>query len=145
MSPRRRPATLLTALVLLGACSGASADDVDNDVVLTEMAIGTSGAWEPGQQVLAVRNEGGAHHNLIVCPGDASGCEDGGVAMELLDKPEVRDEDVLADETSSLVLGAGASAVVRIDELSAGSYRLWCAIPNHAARGMEAIVEVDDA
>jgi uncharacterized cupredoxin-like copper-binding protein len=140
---RRRTAALLLGLAVLAACNGAAADDAANEVVLTEKAIGAPSAWSPGEQVLEVRNEGDAHHNLIICPGDETGCTEGGVAMDLLEKPEVRDPDVVPDRTSSLVLGAGASAVVRTDALEAGTHRLWCAIPNHAARGMELLVEVE--
>ena len=71
-----------------------------------------------GPQVLAVRNEGGAHHNLILCPGDERGCDDGGgVGMDVLVKPQVRDPDAFPDRTSSLIVGAGADAVVRTDPL----------------------------
>ena len=145
MSPTRvHTRAMLAAIVLLASgCAGAAADAVDHEVVLTEKAIGTSTPWRTGPQVLEVVNEGHAHHNLIICPGDEQGCDAGGVPMELLEKPEVRDERVVPDRTSSLVLGAGARAVVRTDELSPGTHRLWCAIPNHAARGMELVVEVE--
>jgi hypothetical protein len=133
---------LVGLALLLTACSGAAADPVDHEVVLTEKAIGAATGWSPGEQLLEVRNDGAAHHNLILCPGDETGCHDGGVPMELIEKPEVRDPDVVPDRTSSLVLGAQASAVVRTEHLDPGSYRLWCAIPNHAARGMELTVEV---
>ena len=144
MTARRSPfrGLLLGLGLLLTACSGAAADPVDHEVVLTEKAIGTATGWSPGEQVLEVHNDGAAHHNLILCPGDESGCHAGGVPMELIEKPEVRDPAVVPDRTSSLVLGAQASAVVRTEHLDAGSYRLWCAIPNHAARGMELKVEV---
>jgi hypothetical protein len=141
---RARRTTAAAVLALLTACSTAAADGVDREVVLTEMAIGTSTDWAPGEQVLEVHNDGGAHHNLIICPGDAEGCDGGGVRLDLLEKPEVRDERVVPDKTSSLVVGSGARAVVRTEALEAGSYRLWCAIPNHAARGMETVVEVVD-
>jgi uncharacterized cupredoxin-like copper-binding protein len=139
---RTRALAVLAAVAMLSACSTAAADEVDREVVLTEMAIGTSTDWAPGEQVLEVVNDGGAHHNLIICPGDASGCTEGGVGMELLEKPDVRDERVVPDRTSSLVVGSGARAVVRTDALEEGSHRLWCAIPNHAARGMELVVDV---
>ena len=140
---RRPPASLLSVLVLLVGCASASADGVDHEVVLTEKAVGTATPWQSGEQILEVVNDGQAHHNLIICPGGEDGCTDGGVRMELLEKPDVRDPSLVPDETSSLVLGAGASAVVRTDELEPGPHRLWCAIPNHAARGMELIVEVE--
>jgi uncharacterized cupredoxin-like copper-binding protein len=141
--PRPPRTALLVGLALLAACSGAAADDAEHEVVLTEKAIGAPSSWAAGEQVLEVHNEGDAHHNLIICPGDATGCSEGGVAMELLEKPDVRDPDVIPDRTSSLVLGAGAAAVVRTEALEPGTHRLWCAIPNHAARGMELLVEVE--
>lgn len=163
MTRRRRPAAIASAWVLAvaalagceagpGGTADASADgrpigaelaDQATAVVLTEMAVATASPWPAGPQLLHVRNEGGAHHNLIICPGDATGCDDGGgVPMDLLVKPEVRDPAAIPDRTSSLVLGAGADAVVRVDALDPGSYVLWCAIPNHAARGMQRIIEV---
>jgi hypothetical protein len=138
----RRAALALGLVAALSACSGAAADTDRHEVVLSEKAIGATAGWAPGEQELEVRNDGAAHHNLIICPGDETGCTQGGVPMELLEKPEVRDPEVIPDRTSSLVLGAGASAVVRTGPLEAGTHRLWCAIPNHAARGMELLVEV---
>lgn len=136
---RGRVVVLAATLALLGC----SSDDA-REVVLTEMAVATATPWPAGSQALEVRNDGGAHHNLIVCPGDEGGCEDGGVAMDVVVPPDVRDPDAFPDRTSSLVLGAGAQATVRTDPLEPGSYVLWCAIPNHAARGMQLTIEVTD-
>lgn len=152
----RRTLALVAAVALTVGCSassdavagpGAAGDDtvddtVDGEVVLTEMAIATEGTWPTGARTLLVRNAGGAHHNLIICPGDADGCAESGVAMDVVRPPEVRDPSVVPDRTSSLVLGAGADAVVRTDDLEPGPHLLWCAIPNHAARGMARVVEV---
>lgn len=158
MTRRRWPTLAVVAVTLVG-CTGAPdtatpdastgrpiPDDLAEQatsVVLTEMAVATPSPWPTGPQLLHVRNDGGAHHNLIICPGDETGCDEGGgVPMDLLVKPEVRDPAAIPDRTSSLVLGAGADAVVRVDPLDPGSYVLWCAIPNHAARGMQRVIEV---
>jgi uncharacterized cupredoxin-like copper-binding protein len=150
---RRNPlAAGLVALALAAtACTGqtvTAADGasvpIDHEVLLVEKAIGAPNPWTEGPQVLAVSNEGGAHHNLIICPGDELGCDEGGgVGMDVLSKPQVRDPEAFPDRTSSLVVGAGAHAVVRTDPLPPGTYRLWCAIPLHAERGMQLVVEVE--
>lgn len=144
----RRTLALAAAAALAVGCSAAASPDgdaaerVDGEVVLTEMAVATEGAWPTGERTLLVRNAGGAHHNLIICPGDAEGCADSGIGMDVVRAPQVRDPSVVPDRTTSLVLGAGADAVVRTDALEPGPHLLWCAIPNHAARGMARVVEV---
>jgi uncharacterized cupredoxin-like copper-binding protein len=150
----RLPLTIAAAVVVLAGCADGSiagSDDrvaaagvaIDHEVVLVEKAFGVASRWTAGPQVLAVRNEGGAHHNLILCPGDERGCaEGGGVGMDVLVKPQVRDPDAFPARTSSLIVGAGADAVVRTDPLEPGTYRLWCGIPLHAERGMQRVIEV---
>jgi uncharacterized cupredoxin-like copper-binding protein len=152
VSPARVLWAVAAAVALAGcaaAAPGGSDDGVaaagvsaDHEVVLVEKAFGVAGRWTAGPQVLAVRNEGGAHHNLILCPGDEHGCAGGGVGMDVLVKPQVRDPDAFPTRTSSLIVGAGAEAIVRTDPLEPGTYRLWCGIPLHAERGMQRVIEV---
>lgn len=130
----------LGAAALLAACS--SVPDADTTVVLTEMAIDIEPDQPMGRSVWEVVNAGAAHHNLTVCPGDPGECVGDPVTQRVLRKPEgARDPDSLPDETGALVLGDGWSSIVEID-LDPGRYRLYCAVPNHAARGMETMIRV---
>ena len=97
-------------------------------------AIGTA-VWE-------VANTGAAHHSLTVCPGDLGRCVAEPVPLRVLRKPEdVRDPDALPDETAALVLGNGWESLIELD-LQPGRYRLYCGVPNHAAKGMDAVIRV---
>ena len=141
MPPLRRwSAGLAVVAVLLSGCSGVP--EADARVVLSEMAIDV-GQWQPmGRQVWEVSNVGAAHHNLTICPGDPGTCVDEPLPQKVLAKPEgARDPESLPDETDALVLGDGWTSTVEVT-LEPGRYRLYCAVPNHAAKGMEAIVKV---
>jgi uncharacterized cupredoxin-like copper-binding protein len=131
-----------TALVSLLAAGCAGAPEPDLEVGMTEMAIFTETTIPAGTTVWEVTNVGETHHNLTICPGTADACEGENVEQQVIRKPEeARDPDDLPDVTDALVLGAGWTALVEVD-LEPGSYRLWCAVPNHAANGMQLGVDV---
>ena len=131
------------ALVLGALATGCSSPpEADTKVVLTEMAIDVEQWQSMGRNVWEVANAGQAHHNLTICPGDPGQCVGDAVTQEVLVKPaDARDPDALPDSTDALVLGAGSTTTVAFD-LDPGRYRLYCAVPNHVAKGMEAIIKV---
>lgn len=137
---RRLCAVLGVVGLLAVGCS--SPPQADTTVVLSEMAIAVE-QWQPmGRSVWEVRNVGQAHHNLTICPGDPGECVGEAVTQEVLVKPaDARDPDALPDSTDALVLGNGSTTTVAVD-LEPGRYRLYCAVPNHVAKGMEAIIKV---
>lgn len=141
MPPLRRWfAVLAVAAGLLSGCSGVP--EADARVVLSEMAIDMEKWQSMGPQVWEVTNVGAAHHNLTICPGDPGACVDDPVVQKVLAKPEgARDPEALPDETDALVLGDGWTTTVEVD-LEPGRYRLYCGVPNHAAKGMETIIKV---
>ena len=109
---------------------------------MSEFAIDIAKDQPLGRSVWAVTNAGKAHHNLTICPGDPGECAGEPVLQKVLRKPEgARDPDALPDETTALVLGDGWETTVEV-ELDPGRYRLYCAVPNHAAKGMETIIRV---
>lgn len=135
---------LIAEALMLGAfATGCSSPpEIDTKVVLSEMAIDVD-KWQPmGRQVWEVSNVGAAHHNLTICPGDPGQCVGDAVTQEVLVKPEgARDPEALPDETDALVLGDGWTSTVEVN-LEPGRYRLYCGVPNHAAKGMETIIKV---
>lgn len=138
------PLRLLIAAIAVVA-SGCAADAppvADARVVLTEMAIGI-GQFQPmGTSVWEVANTGAAHHNLTICPGDIDRCVEQPIVQRVLRKPEgARDPQSLPDETPALVLGDGWESLVEVD-LEPGRYRLYCGVPNHAAKGMQTMIKV---
>jgi uncharacterized cupredoxin-like copper-binding protein len=134
-------AWLVACLTLLAACGGA-APEADVEVGLTEMAIWADGDVPAGTSVWQVTNSGEAHHNLTICEGDVGACEGPNVDQRVLEhEPTARDQDALPDVTDALVLGAGWTNLIEV-ELAPGTYRLWCAVPNHAVKGMDTTVEV---
>ena len=140
MTWRRLFAVTLVVGALGTGCS--SPPEADTKVVLSEMAIDIEKWQSMGPQVWEVANVGAAHHNLTICPGDPGACVSEPVMQKVLVKPEdARDADALPDETDALVLGDGSTSTVEVD-LEPGRYRLYCAVPNHAAKGMEAIIKV---
>ena len=65
------------------------------------------------------------------------------LCTEVLEKPELaRDPDALPHRTEHLVLGGGYRSVVAVD-LDPGRYRFYCAVVNHAPRGMTTVVDVE--
>lgn len=140
MTLRRLCAVLALLGTLIPACT--SAPEADTAVVLSEMAIDVE-LWQPmGRSVWEVTNVGQAHHNLTVCPGDPGQCVGDAVTQDVLVKPaDARDPDALPDATDALVVGSGSTTTVAVD-LEPGRYRLYCAVPNHVSRGMEAIIKV---
>lgn len=131
----------VAAVLLLSACSGAP--EPDGEIVLTEMAIAAPAAVAPGTHVWEVRNTGQTHHSLTVCRGEPGRCDGEHLEQQVLVKdPTARDPDSLPDATDALVLGSGWTNVVQLD-LAPGTYRLWCGVPNHAARGMETMLTVN--
>jgi uncharacterized cupredoxin-like copper-binding protein len=130
------------ALVVVG-CGGAPAPpEPDLEVGLTEMAVFAAAEVPAGRSVWRVANDGDAHHNLTVCAGGIDTCDGPNLVQDVLVKePTARDPDALPDETDALVLGSGWTSTVAVD-LAPGTYRLWCAVPNHAARGMQTLLEV---
>jgi uncharacterized cupredoxin-like copper-binding protein len=137
---RRLCAVVLTLGALATGCS--SAPEADATVVLSEMAIAVDQWQSMGRSVWEVANVGQAHHNLTICPGDPGECVGDTVIQEVLVKPaDARDPDALPDSTDALVVGSGSTTTVAVD-LDPGRYRLYCAVPNHVAKGMEAIIKV---
>ena len=130
----------VAAVTLAAGCSSPPAPDTE--VTLSEMVIAADEDMEMGPSVWRVRNTGEAHHNLTICPGTKGECVDDAIVQKVLVKPEgARDPDALPDETDALVLGNGWDTLVEVD-LEPGRYRLYCAVPNHAVKGMETIVMV---
>lgn len=135
---------LVACLIVVAAfATGCRATpEPDLEVTLAEMTIAAPTFGEMGQSVWRVRNVGQAHHNLTVCPGTMGECVGEAVLQKVLRKPDdARDPDALPDETGALVLGNGWETVVSLD-LEPGRYRLYCAVPNHVAKGMETVVMV---
>jgi plastocyanin len=140
MGLRRLSAAVVLLGLLAGGCGGVP--EADTTVVLSEMAIDVELWQSMGRSVWEVRNVGQAHHNLTICPGDPGTCVGEAVTQDVLAKPaDARDPDALPDSTDALVLGSGSVTTVAVD-LEPGRYRLYCAVPNHAAKGMEAIIKV---
>ena len=140
MNLLRLAACLIAAAVLTSGCS--SPPEPDAEVTLDEMAIAIAEDQPMGTSVWRVRNTGEAHHNLTICPGTKGECVDEAVVQRVLVKPEgARDPDALPDETGALVLGNGWETLVEVN-LEPGRYRLYCAVPNHVAKGMESIIMV---
>jgi uncharacterized cupredoxin-like copper-binding protein len=140
MARQRLAAAVALLAVLAGGCS--STPEADAEVVMSEFAIDIGEDQPLGRSVWDVTNAGQAHHNLTICPGDPGECAGDPVLQKVLVKPEgARDPDSLPDETAALVLGDGWETTVEVD-LDPGRYRLYCAVPNHAAKGMETIIRV---
>lgn len=145
-APRRRrlPVTALFAIgaVALAACSSAPEPDVE--VTLAEYAIGVPEQLPTGPTVLSVRNEGHAHHNLSICPTETGAeCSGPPVEHDMLRRPEeARDPTFFDDRSDSLTIGKRWVALVEVD-LEPGTYRFFCGIIGHAARGMERTVVVE--
>jgi hypothetical protein len=132
--------TALLAAVLAGC---ASLPEPDVEVTLAEMAIGAPPVLAAGTNVWEITNHGEAHHNLSVCRGEAGACDGDNLEQRVLRHEETaRDPDSLPDVTDALVLGSGWTNLVEID-LEPGRYRLWCGVPNHVAKGMELVVDVE--
>lgn len=140
MTWRRLYAAVTVLGALLAGCS--SPPQADTKVVLSEMAIDVEQWQSMGEQVWEVTNVGAAHHNLTICPGDPGQCAAEPVIQDVLVKPaDARDPEALPDATDALVVGAGSTTTVAMD-LEPGRYRLYCAVPNHVAKGMEAVIKV---
>jgi uncharacterized cupredoxin-like copper-binding protein len=140
MMLRRLCAVAMVLGALAAGCS--SPPEADTKVVLSEMAIDVEQWQSMGRSVWEVANVGQAHHNLTICPGDPGTCVGDAVVQDVLVKPaDARDPDALPDSTDALVVGAGSTTTVAVD-LDPGRYRLYCAVPNHVAKGMEAIIKV---
>jgi uncharacterized cupredoxin-like copper-binding protein len=138
----RTTTAALVLAVALTACGGAAAPEPTAEVILTEMAIAAPLQMEAGTAVWEVSNTGQTHHNLTVCEGEAGRCSEEPVLQRVLVKDETaRDPEDLPDETDALVLGAGWTNIVELD-LTPGTWRLWCAVPNHVPNGMELVVDV---
>lgn len=137
----RRACAVVMVLGALGTgCS--SPPEADAKVVLSEMAIDVEQWQSMGEQVWEVTNVGQAHHNLTICPGDPGRCVGDAVTQDVLVKPaDARDPDALPDATDALVVGSGSTTTVALD-LEPGRYRLYCAVPNHVSKGMEAVIKV---
>jgi hypothetical protein len=137
---RRVVAALFAALTLAGGCTRLP--EASARVVLTEMAIAVPRDHALGTTAWEVANTGAAHHSLSVCVGDRGRCAVEPVTLQVLRKPaDARDPGSLPDQTTALVLGSGWDALVEVD-LHPGRYRLFCGVPNHAAKGMEAVIRV---
>jgi len=134
----------VTAGLMLAAtaCGGGANREPDVEVGMAEMAIWTDGDVPTGTSVWKVHNSGDAHHNLTICEGAVGGCEGPNIEQTVLEhEPTARDEDALPDVTDALVLGSGWTNLIEV-ELAPGTYRLWCAVPNHAVKGMDTEVTV---
>ena len=136
------------AIVVTGAClvllaTGCSRiPEADLDITMTEFAIAAATQVASGPSVWSVTNTGETHHTLSVCPGRVGECDEANVDQRVLRKEEsARDPDSIPAVTDALVLGATWNMVVEVD-LPPGSYRLWCGVPNHAAKGMDTALTV---
>lgn len=137
---RRLTAALAAGALALTACGGDPEPDVE--ISLAEYAIGvpeTLPADEP--LVLKVENFGHAHHNLSICPTeDGEACTGPPVEHDMLKRPEAaRDPSFYDDRSDTLTIGKDWIALVEL-ELEPGTYRFFCGIIGHAARGMQRTV-----
>lgn len=118
-----RIATLATALLLASACGGAADDPagppVDTLAVgLTDFAIGTSAdRLVPGLVTVAVTNVGATAHDLRVVGADL--------------------------DVSTATLPPGASTTFQLEVDGERALNLWCTLPSHRSRGMQAALTVD--
>ncbi len=137
----RRPAAALVVTLLLAGCSSDPEPDVE--VTLAEYAIGVPDELPTGPTVLRVFNGGDAHHNLSICPSETgTSCSGPPVEHEMLRRPEqARDPTFFDDTSDSLTIGKRWEALIEID-LEPGTYRFFCGIVGHAARGMQHTVTV---
>lgn len=140
MKVSRITAAVAALMALTTACGGLP--EPSAEVVLTEMAIALPRDHAFGTLVWDVVNQGDAHHNLTICAGDRGKCVLPPETQRVLRKPEqARDPASLPDQTTALVLGSGWQTRIEVD-LEPGRYRLYCGVPNHAAKGMESVIRV---
>jgi uncharacterized cupredoxin-like copper-binding protein len=85
---------------------------------LREFSVTVDGSATAGHVTVHVMNEGSAEHNLSLVGDDSKTTGD---------------------------LAPGASGVLDLGDLRAGSYELQCTIPGHASSGMKATLTVTDA
>ncbi len=138
---RRLTAGLLVAGLALGACSGDPEPDVE--ITLVEYAIGVPEELPAEPVVVEVRNVGHAHHNLSICPTeDGDACTGPPVMHDMLKRPEAaRDPSFYDDVSDTLTIGKDWVALIELD-MEPGTYRFFCGIISHAARGMQRTVVV---
>jgi len=140
-SQRHRLAAAAVACTLgLTACG---ANTPVADIVLVDYTIGAPTSLTAGTTRLEVLVKGVAHHTLTMCESEQLGvCDGERVVQRMVRRPkDARDQSLIPDESTHLVLGAGWDAAVDVD-LQPGTYRIYCQIVNHAGYGMDRLIEV---
>jgi len=141
-----RFAIIVPALLVLAGCADDPADrEPDAAVYLTEFVVSVNKPLRAGENALLVSNRGFAHHNLTICPGDDSGCAGDPKMLNVLRKPDgARDPSLIPEQTRGLTLGDSWEALISV-QLDPGSYRLFCAVINHAEKGMATTIDVAES